>query len=218
MYPLGKWGSAPSESSIGGGWNTLLVPVQSTWLVGTTLQSRCQEPSCLAAWPHITASVLQGKVVGRHGFCHHLSFTTPLFTIPQRFSPTLLTLFSYNSSYDVVHRNIHIIIYSKKLRPNTISLENPLHTIKNPTTPNTLLPKPTHPTMSQNESDQDPQRKDWQKVSDRGEYSEYDRNLWNGTEPGGMWRNVTEGSRIWQNNLKVCDGTWRNRIETDREM
>ena len=25
--------------------------------------------------------------------CHHSSFTTPLFTIPQRFSPTLLTLF-----------------------------------------------------------------------------------------------------------------------------
>ena len=86
----------------------------------------------------------------------------------------------------VIHRNIHIIIYSKRLRPNIISLENPLNTINNPTTPNTLLPKPTHPTMSQNEPDQDPQEEIDKNVSDRGEYSEYDGNLWNGTEPSGM--------------------------------
>ena len=34
-----------------------------------------------------------GKVLRRKNTCHRSSFMTPLFTIPQRFSPTLLTLF-----------------------------------------------------------------------------------------------------------------------------
>ena len=40
--------------------------------------------------------------------------------------------------------------------------------------------------MSQNEPDQDPQEEIDKNVSDRGEYSEYDGNLWNGTEPSRM--------------------------------
>ena len=117
----------------------------------------------------------------------------------------------------VVHRNIHIIIYSKKAQTKHHLTRKPTPYKKQPNYPK-HPPTQTHTSNYESEWVRPgPTRWDWQNVSDQGEYSEYDGNLWNGTEPSGMWwnvmecdgmwQNVTEGSRIWQNNLKVCDGT-----------